>query len=123
MVDAIFAPQLSAKIDFSGVVAKGAPPAIAVPVDLKVYDPDVSIGLASNAVSRNDRVLGDGKPGRKAGSAYWYGAKNSEWWVDRTAGIGVVMVSNFFPWNDPAWLKLVADVEGAIYAGISPWGN
>ncbi|EON69770.1 beta-lactamase [Coniosporium apollinis CBS 100218] len=116
-VDAIFSSQLSSEVAFSGVV--GVPGPLAVPADLKVHDPEVGIGLAGSAVSRNDRLLSDGRVGRKAGSAYWYGLKNAEWWVDRAAGIGVVMFSNYLPWNDAAWLKLVDSVESEIYAGVS----
>ncbi|KAJ9637869.1 hypothetical protein H2201_006757 [Coniosporium apollinis] len=116
-VDAIFTPQLPPEVKFSGVV--GFPLPIVVPADLKAHDPDVGIGLAGSAVSRNDRVLSNGTVGRRAGSAYWYGVRNAEWWMDRAAGIGVVIFSNYLPWNDGAWLRLVETVESEIYTGLS----
>ena len=61
--------------------------------------------------------------GRRAGSFYWYGLANMDYWVDPNAGIAVVANSHFFPWQDPAWVEYIAEVEQAIYDGLEPKGR
>ncbi|KAF2100515.1 beta-lactamase/transpeptidase-like protein [Rhizodiscina lignyota] len=86
--------------------------------DLGARDPKGSIGI-SCAVQGEDRMIRTGR-GRKAGSFYWYGLANMDWWVDPKAGIAVVATSHFFPWQDPAWVDYVGEVEEAIYDGLEP---
>jgi methyl acetate hydrolase len=49
---------------------------------------------------------------------YWYGAANTEFWVDGESGIVVFVNGNFYPWNDEAWMEFVAGVEGRVYEGL-----
>lgn len=81
------------------------------------FDPEGSYGLGCG-VQGADRVLKDGRKGRSRGSVYWYGAANTEFWIDGEKGIVVVVNGNYYPWNDPAWSEFVAGVEGIVYEGL-----
>ena len=52
------------------------------------------------------------------GSVYWYGAANSEFWIDPIEGIVCVVNAGFFPWNDRGWIGFVGDIEGRVYEGF-----
>ncbi|KAF2093675.1 beta-lactamase/transpeptidase-like protein [Rhizodiscina lignyota] len=88
-------------------------------LDMDTFNPGGNIGLAC-AVQGKDRVMPDSekKSGRKAGSAYWYGLGNSEWWVDWESGIAVTIASHYFPWNDEAFRAMVDELEGVIYDAL-----
>ncbi|KAF2035800.1 beta-lactamase family protein [Setomelanomma holmii] len=77
-------------------------------------DPHGSFGLGCG-VQGADRVLKNGQRGRSKRSVYWYGAANTECWVDGEKGIVVFVNGNFYPWNDENWLGFVAGVEGQVY--------
>lgn len=93
--------------------------------DLGHWDPEGNFGMCC-AVQGKDRVFPGtfksaavkGKKGRKAGTAYWYGAGNGDWWCDWESGIAVMATSNFLRWNDPDWVGMMEEVEAAIYEGL-----
>jgi CubicO group peptidase (beta-lactamase class C family) len=80
-------------------------------------DPEGSYGLGCG-VQGADRVLPDGGKGRSEGSVYWYGAANTEFWIDFQKQVVVFVNGNYYPWNDEAWVKFVAGVEGLIYKDL-----
>jgi methyl acetate hydrolase len=80
-------------------------------------DPDGTFGLGCGVQGR-DRVLKNGGRGRSKGSVYWYGAANTDFWVDGEKGVVVFMHGNYFPWNDQEWVEFVAGVEGLLYNGL-----
>lgn len=80
-------------------------------------DPEGSWGLGCG-VQGQDRVLKEGKKGRSKGSVYWFGAANTQFWVDGKKGVVVVVNGNYLPWNDHDWIDFVAGVEGRIYEGL-----
>lgn len=100
------------------VMASGATP-IVLPAYIQSahMDPQGSFGLGCG-VQGMDRVLRDGGRGRGKGSVYWYGAANTEVWVDGEEGVVVFVNGNFYPWNDEKWVGFVAGVEGIIYGGM-----
>lgn len=95
----------------------GTPIIVPVALDAAHLDPKGSFGIACG-VQGADRVLQDGKRGRSKGSVYWYGAANTDMWVDGEKGIVVFANGNYYPWNDEAWVKFVAGVEGLVYEGL-----
>jgi CubicO group peptidase (beta-lactamase class C family) len=112
--------QLPAGIrcDSRNVPASGASPII-LPAFLEAphMDPHGSFGLGCGVQGAN-RVLEDGSRGRSKGSVYWYGAANTEYWVDIEKRIVVYVNGNYYPWNDQAWTKFVAGVERILYEGL-----
>ncbi|KAF2831029.1 beta-lactamase family protein [Ophiobolus disseminans] len=96
----------------------GASPII-LPTDLSAahIDPAGSYGLGGG-VQGADRILADGRKGRSMGSLYWYGAANTEYWVDVQSGIVVYVNGNHYPWNEEVWMGFVAGVEGTVYEGL-----
>ncbi|KAH7076644.1 beta-lactamase family protein [Paraphoma chrysanthemicola] len=116
----ITSPQLPAHIqnDSRNVPASGASPII-LPGILQTphVDPEGSFGLGCG-VQGADRVLADGSRGRGKGSVYWYGAANTEYWVDVERGVVVYVNGNYYPWNEEAWTKFVAGVEKRVYEGL-----
>jgi hypothetical protein len=80
-------------------------------------DPEGSFGLGCG-VQGAERVLADGSRGRGKGSVYWYGAANTEYWVDVERGVVVYVNGNYYPWNEEAWTKFVAGVEKRVYEGL-----
>lgn len=91
-------------------------------LDMETLNPGGNIGLAC-AIQGNDRVLSGtgaerGMKGRKAGSAYWYGLGNAQWWIDWESGIAAVVASHYLPWNDGAFMDMMEEVEGAIYDAL-----
>lgn len=89
------------------------------PVNLQEghLDPEGSFGLGC-AVQGADRKLKNEKLGRSKGSAYWFGAANTEFWVDGRKGIVVVISGNFFPFGDKPWTEFTEEVEGWLYEGL-----
>jgi CubicO group peptidase (beta-lactamase class C family) len=116
----ITAPSLPASIrnNSRNIPASSASPII-LPALLEPehVDPEGSWGLGCG-VQGADRKLADGGKGRKKGSVYWYGAANTDFWVDRESGIVVFVNGNFYPWNDEAWRAFAAGVEGRVYEGL-----
>ncbi|KAH4215196.1 hypothetical protein HBI25_153270 [Parastagonospora nodorum] len=116
----ISTPQLSELLrhDSRNVMASGASPII-LPAWIQSahMDPQGSFGLGCG-VQGADRVLQDGRKGRSRGSVYWYGAANTEYWVDGEKGVVVFVNGNFYPWNDEKWVDFVAGVEGILYGGF-----
>ncbi|KAA8617080.1 beta-lactamase family protein [Pyrenophora tritici-repentis] len=116
----ITSPQLPEDIrDNSRSIPTANATPIVLPADLSspVMDPKGSYGLGC-AVQGADRVLKNGGRGRSKGSVYWYGAPNCEMWVDGKTHIVVSVWGNYYPWNDEAWVELVAGVEGRIYEAL-----
>lgn len=83
----------------------------------KHIDPEGSFGFGC-AIQGADRVLESGRRGRSQGTTWWSGLSNSAYWIDAEKGIVVVMSGNFFPFEDPEWLKFAAGVEELIYEGL-----
>jgi CubicO group peptidase (beta-lactamase class C family) len=106
------------RCDSRNVPASGASPII-LPAFLEAphMDPHGSFGLGCG-VQGADRVLEDGSRGRSKGSVYWYGAANTEYWVDIEKRVVVYVNGNYYPWNDQAWAKFVAGVERLLYEGL-----
>jgi CubicO group peptidase (beta-lactamase class C family) len=53
--------------------------------------------------------------GRNAGSLAWAGVANTFCWIDPTAGIGGVFMTQIMPFYDPAALTAFATFERAVY--------
>lgn len=84
------------------------------PLEAEHVDPQGSWGLGCG-VQGEDRKLANGAKGRRKGSVYWYGAANTDFWMNGEEGIVVFVNGNFYPWNDEAWRGFVVGVEGVIY--------
>jgi len=60
-----------------------------------------------------------GIPGmRRAGSGAWAGLCNTQFWIDRTAGVCGSIYSNFLPFVTPEAVRLYNDFERALYASL-----
>jgi CubicO group peptidase (beta-lactamase class C family) len=120
-VQEITKPQLPEELrnDSRSFPVSDATPII-VSIDLSApnLDPEGSYGLGCG-VQGAQRVLKDGRRGRSKGTAYWYGAPNCDMWIDGEEGIVVTVWGNYYPWNDAAWIKFVAETEGLIYGGLT----
>lgn len=119
-VTEICTPCLSEELrcNSRNVPASSASPIILpATLEAKYFDPEGSYGLGCG-VQGADRVLADGRRGRGKGSVYWYGAANTEFWIDGEKGVVVVVNGNYYPWNDPAWSEFVAGVEGIVYEAL-----
>lgn len=53
--------------------------------------------------------------GRRAGSLAWAGIGNTYYWIDRTSGIGGVILMQILPFADHPALDVLADFERAVY--------
>jgi methyl acetate hydrolase len=59
----------------------------------------------------------DDRPGmRRAGSGAWAGLCNTQFWIDRQAGVCASIYSNFLPFITPEAVQLYEDFERAVYA-------
>lgn len=59
----------------------------------------------------------DAVPGlRSAGSVSWGGLNNTYFWIDRTRGIGGVILMQFLPFADPKALELAETFERTVYS-------
>ena len=62
----------------------------------------------------------DDLPGmRRAGSGAWAGLCNTQFWIDRTAGVCGSVYSNFLPFVTPEALELYQGFERALYAELA----
>jgi CubicO group peptidase (beta-lactamase class C family) len=117
----ISSPQLPAHIQHD---SRTIPASTAAPIILPAYlesphqDPGGSYGLGCG-IQGADRVLKGGEKGRRKGSVYWYGAANTEYWIDVEMGIVVFVNGNYYPWNELVWTEFVAGVEGIVYGGLN----
>jgi hypothetical protein len=55
---------------------------------------------------------------RRAWSGAWAGLCNTQFWVDRTAGVCGSIYSNFLPFVTPEAVKLYNDFERSLYAAL-----
>jgi len=55
--------------------------------------------------------------GRNPGSSFWAGVCNTYFWIDHTAGIGGILLTQIFPFADPPVLSLFDAFEHAISEG------
>ncbi len=55
---------------------------------------------------------------RRAWSGAWAGLCNTQFWVDRTAGVCGSIYSNFLPFVTPEAVKLYNDFERGVYAAL-----
>jgi len=55
---------------------------------------------------------------RRAWSGAWAGLCNTQFWIDRTAGVCASIYSNFLPFVTPEAVKLYNDFELAVYAAL-----
>jgi CubicO group peptidase (beta-lactamase class C family) len=53
---------------------------------------------------------------RKAGSLAWAGLGNTYYWLDPTARVAGVLLTQVMPFADPTVLRLLDEFEAAIYA-------
>lgn len=116
----ITTPSLPASIrnNSRNIPASSASPIILpAPLEAEHVDPQGSWGLGCGVQGEDRKLIGGGK-GRRKGSVYWYGAANTDFWIDREEGIVVFVNGNFYPWNDESWRGFVAGVEGIIYKGL-----
>jgi methyl acetate hydrolase len=58
--------------------------------------------------------------GPSAGTLSWGGIFNTYFWIDRTRGLGGVVLMQFLPFADPKALALVAAFQRAIYKAYAP---
>ncbi|KAH7123553.1 beta-lactamase family protein [Dendryphion nanum] len=125
-VRAMISPQLPSHIRNQSrkIESADAVPNMIIPIDLSVphLDPEGSFGLGCG-VQGAERVLENGQRGRSKGSVYWYGAANSEVWVDGEKGVVGVVNAGFFPWNEGRWIEWVGGVEGEVYGGLKEEGE
>lgn len=119
-VDEIIKPSLPVSMqNNSRLIPTSTATPIIRPINLSSphIDPQGSYGLGCG-IQGADRILLDGKKGRSKGSVYWFGAANTEFWVDREEGVVVYVNGNHYPWNDEGWLGFVGKVEGDVYSGL-----
>jgi CubicO group peptidase (beta-lactamase class C family) len=57
--------------------------------------------------------------GRNAGSLSWGGLANTYFWIDQTAGVGGVIMTQLLPFADPAVLKAYNAFERAVYDDLA----
>lgn len=58
-------------------------------------------------------------PGRRrAGSGSWAGLLNTQFWVDRKAGVTGGLYTQFLPYSTPESVKVFSDIERAVYAAL-----
>ena len=57
-----------------------------------------------------------GPNGRSAGTLSWAGLRNSYYWLDPTAGVAGVILTQILPFADPAVLRLLGEFERGVYA-------
>jgi CubicO group peptidase (beta-lactamase class C family) len=55
---------------------------------------------------------------RRAWSGAWAGLCNTQFWVDRTAGVCGSIYSNFLPFVTPEAVQLYNDFERSVYAAL-----
>lgn len=55
---------------------------------------------------------------RRAGSADWAGVPNNYYWLDPTANVACVLLTQVLPGNDPRILKVFGAIERAIYSAL-----
>jgi CubicO group peptidase (beta-lactamase class C family) len=55
---------------------------------------------------------------RRAWSGAWAGLCNTQFWVDRSAGVCGSIYGNFLPFVTPESMKLYNDFERALYASL-----
>jgi CubicO group peptidase (beta-lactamase class C family) len=61
----------------------------------------------------------DPRPGgRSAGSLAWAGLANTHYWIDPSAGLAGLLLTQIFPFGDPGVIGLVRDFETATYAEL-----
>lgn len=55
---------------------------------------------------------------RSAGTADWAGVFNSYYWIDRTKGIGGVLMTQLLPFFDMPVIETLMGFEGAVYQQV-----
>jgi methyl acetate hydrolase len=61
----------------------------------------------------------DNVPGaRSAGTADWAGIFNSYYWIDRTKGVGGVLMTQMLPFFDMGVVETLMGFEGAVYQQV-----
>ena len=63
-------------------------------------------------------MLDDVPGARSAGSADWAGVFNSYYWIDRTKGVGGVLMTQLLPFFDMAVVEALMGFEGAVYQQV-----
>jgi methyl acetate hydrolase len=63
------------------------------------------------AAAAADQVAGK----RSAGSLSWGGINNTYFWIDRTRGVGGVILTQFLPFADPKALAVYDTFERGVY--------
>jgi methyl acetate hydrolase len=66
-------------------------------------------------------ITGASEPGmRPAGSAGWYGVRNTHQWLDPVNGIAVGLYAQTLPFREPGIMTLYAEFERRVYAELVP---
>lgn len=60
---------------------------------------------------------------RHAGTGDWAGLFNSFFWIDRTAGVGAVLLTQVLPFFDDRVVELLIGFEQAVYAAVEAPAN
>jgi methyl acetate hydrolase len=55
---------------------------------------------------------------RRAWSGAWAGLCNTQFWIDRAAGVCASIYSNFLPFVTPEAVQMYTDFEKALYAAL-----
>lgn len=56
--------------------------------------------------------------GRSTSTAHWCGLANCFWWCDPVNGVAGIVATQILPFCDANVLKLWADIEIEVYAGL-----
>ena len=86
-------------------------------LSLKPENPHMNSGLGF-VLQTTDRVLPGSHLGRCAGSGYWSGDANTNWWYDHKMGIAVVLFTSMFPFEEPSWVAVRNEFEKVLYAEL-----
>ena len=56
--------------------------------------------------------------GRRAGTGSWAGLLNTQFWVDRSAGVACGIYTQSLPYAPPEWTRVTKAVEQAVYSAL-----
>jgi len=97
--------------------------AIRLPAVMKSFEPALSNDVPSLPVAQGwglgfHLTLADLPGMRSRGSADWAGLYNSYYWIDRTKGIGGVLMTQLLPFFDRRLVQTLAGFEAAVYQQV-----
>ncbi|KAK7456743.1 hypothetical protein CaCOL14_010647 [Colletotrichum acutatum] len=113
-VDEMFSNQISKFPDFARQGVQAAKPELTNGIS-ELYpipgNPPQGWGLTF--------MITGGPTGRSSGTAWWAGLPNLFWWCDRENGVAGIVCSQILPFGDASVMGLWAQVEAAVYKGLS----